>query len=167
MRLLPVLLVSLLLGFQVQAQTQPAAVPPAAPQATQPAKAPGASTRHRMSWQQRFAQANTTHDGHLTLEQAKAGYVTVARHFSRIDTGKKGYVTQDDIAAWHKEQRTARHHTPGGADDALRPRPAVHRTTMRPQTLAPAHDGMASDPARGGDARGTVDKVATTPAPGA
>jgi opacity protein-like surface antigen len=54
---------------------------------------------------QRFEQANVTHDGHLTLEQAKTGYKSVARHFSAIDQDKKGYVTEDDIRAYYKTQR--------------------------------------------------------------
>jgi hypothetical protein len=71
--------------------------------------------------QQQFEQANTTHDGHLTLDQAKAGFKTVARHFTAIDQDKKGYVTQDDIKAYYKTQRTlhhqsatSTHHTPNG-----------------------------------------------------
>jgi hypothetical protein len=60
---------------------------------------------------QRFEQANVTHDGHLTLEQAKTGYKSVARHFSAIDQDKKGYITEEDIRAYHKTQRTL-HHQP-------------------------------------------------------
>ena len=56
--------------------------------------------------EQRFTSANTAHDGHLTLDQAKAGYPTIARHFDAIDRDKKGYVTRDDIRAYYKTQRT-------------------------------------------------------------
>jgi hypothetical protein len=60
-----------------------------------------------------FYAANTTHDGHLTLAQAKAaGMQPVVDHFSDIDVKKRGYVTFYDIAAWrmddmaqHLEQR--------------------------------------------------------------
>jgi hypothetical protein len=60
-----------------------------------------------------FYAANTTHDGHLTLAQAKAaGLQPVVDHFSDIDVKKRGYVTFYDIAAWrmddiakHLEQR--------------------------------------------------------------
>ncbi|HEY1932758.1 MAG TPA: hypothetical protein VGG99_12150 [Acetobacteraceae bacterium] len=167
MRLLPVLLVSmLLLGFQVQAQpVAPAAMPP---QAHTPAKSPAKTTHHRVSWQQRFAAANTTHDGHLTQEQAKAGDLTIARHFTQIDTGNKGYVTQDDIAAWHKMQRQARHHPPGTADNTLRPRPAVHRTTMRRRTMTPTPNGMANGPTdQGGNTPPAINTGSATRAPGA
>lgn len=78
-----------------------------------------------MSWEERFTQANTEHDGHLTLEQAKIGYKTVARHFRDIDTDGKGFVTENDIRAWHALQRAARHSQ--GAEDPLRPRPAFNR----------------------------------------
>ena len=61
----------------------------------------------------KFYAANTTHDGHLTLAQAKAGGLTpIADHFSEIDVKKRGYVTFYDIEAWrlddvakHMEQR--------------------------------------------------------------
>ncbi|HXT82601.1 MAG TPA: hypothetical protein VN702_23775 [Acetobacteraceae bacterium] len=84
---------------------------PAFAEAPAPPAAPVAHHTH-MSWQQRFEHANTSHDGHLTLEQAKTGYKSVARHFSEIDTAGHGYVTQDDIRAWHKQRRAAQHHPP-------------------------------------------------------
>lgn len=79
----------------------------------------------RMTWMQRFDAANATHDGHLTLEQAKAGYKIVARHFHDIDANHKGYVTENDIRAWHALQRAARHSR--AKQDPLRPRPAFDR----------------------------------------
>lgn len=46
----------------------------------------------------RFNAANTTHDGHLTLEQAKAAkWTQVVSHFATIDADKKGYVTEPEI----------------------------------------------------------------------
>jgi len=64
---------------------------------------------------QKFAAANTTHDGHLTLAQAQAaGLHMVVDHFSDIDMSHRGYVTMNDIAAWrmddmakHLEQKAA------------------------------------------------------------
>jgi len=76
-----------------------------------PASAGSTPKQGRQTMTQRFEQANTTHDGHLTLEQAKAGYKSVARHFDAIDVDKKGYVTEDDIRAYNKTQRTL-HHQP-------------------------------------------------------
>jgi hypothetical protein len=49
----------------------------------------------------KFYAANTTHDGHLTLAQAKAaGLEPIVEHFAEIDVAKRGYVTYYDIAAW-------------------------------------------------------------------
>ena len=91
--------------------TAPTAAPPtaAAPTATAPtATAPTATakpTKPRLTMEQRFEQANVTHDGHLTEAQAKAGYQTIAKHFAAIDQDKKGYVTEDDIRTYNKTQR--------------------------------------------------------------
>ena len=63
-------------------------------------------THSRQTMEQRFTSANTAHDGHLTRDQAKAGYPAIARHFDAIDKDQKGYVTQDDIRAYYKTQRT-------------------------------------------------------------
>jgi hypothetical protein len=50
----------------------------------------------------KFYAANTSHDGHLTLAQAKtAGLQPVVDHFADIDTKHLGYVTFYDIEAWH------------------------------------------------------------------
>jgi hypothetical protein len=52
----------------------------------------------------KFYAANTTHDGHLTLAQAKtADMKPVVEHFSEIDTKHRGYVTFYDIQAWHMD----------------------------------------------------------------
>jgi len=72
------------------------------------------TTHPHLTMEQRFSKANDTHDGHLTEEQAKAGYRTIARHFAAIDKDKKGYVTLDDIRAYNKLQRALRHQ-PAGA----------------------------------------------------
>lgn len=66
-------------------------------------------TTHHLTAQQRFEQANVTHDGHLTLDQAKTGYKSIARHFAAIDQDKKGYITEDDIRAYYKTQRALHH----------------------------------------------------------
>ncbi len=58
-----------------------------------------AATSHK-SLHDRFTEANTTHDGHLTLEQAKTGMKSVARRFDAIDKDHRGYVTEDDIRAY-------------------------------------------------------------------
>ncbi len=79
--------------------------------ATAPTSAAPAAktTRTRRTMEERFTAANTTHDGKLTLEQARAGrLVAVARDFAIIDKTKRGYVTLDEIKAHQSEQRAAR-----------------------------------------------------------
>ncbi len=97
-------LVALSLGVGVAVAQTPAA-PPAAAQAT---PAPAHPHHVRMTLAEHFAKANTTNDGHLTLEQAKAGMPSVARHFAAIDKDGKGYVTLADIHTYLKAERAAR-----------------------------------------------------------
>jgi hypothetical protein len=99
-RLLP----ALFLAFAVlPASAQTPATAPAAP----PASAPAAHRPH-VPLQQAFEQANVTHDGHLTLEQAKAADMKpVARHFTAIDKDKKGYVTVNEIRDYFRANRHA------------------------------------------------------------
>ncbi len=96
---------------------QPAAQPtqPTAPRsarpatAAAPAPADAAPTHRRRTMQERFDAANTTHDGHLTLEQARAGRMNaVVRDYAAIDTAKRGYVTMDDIKAHRRAVRQAK-----------------------------------------------------------
>ncbi|MBW9102558.1 hypothetical protein [Paraburkholderia phenoliruptrix] len=58
--------------------------------------------------QSRFANANTTHDGKLTKEQAAAGMPMVASHFDEIDTQKAGYVTLPQIEEFMRERAATR-----------------------------------------------------------
>jgi hypothetical protein len=55
----------------------------------------------------RFANANTTHDGKLTSQQAEAGMPRVAQHFDEIDTQKAGYITLPQIEAFMVERGAA------------------------------------------------------------
>ena len=80
------------------AQQQAALVAPA------PASTTDNPMRH-MTVRERFAVANTTHDGKLTLEQAKAGFPAMARLFDAIDRDHKGYITLDDIKAYYDAKR--------------------------------------------------------------
>jgi hypothetical protein len=57
--------------------------------------------------QSRFANANATHDGKLTKEQAAAGMPMVAKHFDEIDTQKAGYITLPQIEAFMQERGAA------------------------------------------------------------
>jgi hypothetical protein len=101
MRILFALLALPLLTFSAQAQTTNTE-----------------STHKRLTMEQHFEQANTTHDGHLTEEQAQTGYKSIARHFA-ASTRTEG-LCLDDIPAYHKTQHTlhgksaAAHHHPNG-----------------------------------------------------
>jgi hypothetical protein len=71
--------------------------------------APPATEHHgRRSAAEHFADANTTHDGHLTLPQATSGYKSLAKSFSQIDVNHHGYITMDDIKAWRASKKAAR-----------------------------------------------------------
>ncbi len=100
-------LLALSLGAGVAVAQTPAA-PPAATTTAHP--------HTRMSLKERFAQANTTNDGHLTLDQAKAGLPRIAKNFAAIDKDNKGYVTVTDIQDYYKAQRAARRQTPANSN---------------------------------------------------
>jgi hypothetical protein len=80
-------------------QSQPLSPPPGPGASAQPG---GGS-----ALAQRFAMANVTHDGRLTLQQAQSAMPMVARNFDSIDVEHKGYVTLPEIRAFAAERRTA------------------------------------------------------------
>jgi hypothetical protein len=88
-------------------QTAPAAAPP--PGATSGATPGAAATQPkaaRQTFREHFDSANTTHDGHLTLDQAKtARWTAVVRRFDKMDADHKGYVTPQDIYAEFARER--------------------------------------------------------------
>ena len=63
--------------------------------------------RMEQQLQTRFSNANTTHDGKLTREQAASGMPIVARHFDEIDAQKTGYITLPQIEAFMQERGAA------------------------------------------------------------
>ena len=90
--------------------TAPLGSPNVAGDQAAPAAAPSgpAAKHHRRTLEQRFDEANTTHDGHLTEEQARARMPSVARDFAAIDTGHAGYVTLQQIRDYSHAKRAAR-----------------------------------------------------------
>ena len=83
-------------------QAQPLAPPPPGPgAAAYPQNGGGGGLA------QRFANANVSHDGRLTIDQAQAGMPMVARNFASIDVEHKGYVTLPEIRAFAAERRAA------------------------------------------------------------
>ncbi|CAG9274206.1 EF-hand domain-containing protein [Paraburkholderia unamae] len=83
---------------------------PASAQALPGAGSSGGARVERMmaQMQERFAAANTTHDGKLTREQAQAGMPRVAQHFDEIDTQKAGFVTLAQIEDFMRARAAAR-----------------------------------------------------------
>lgn len=90
---------------------------------------------------QRFDQANITHDGKLTLQQARDGNMpAVARHFNEIDTAHKGYITMDDVRAYRQNMMTQRRAAQGGDDTA-----GAGAGAIGPNPSGPS-DGMTAPP---------------------
>jgi hypothetical protein len=114
-RLIPAAAALALFAAPAWAQSQPDATPAtpapatgatATPAPTAPAHKP---MRRRQTLQQRFDAANTTHDGHLTKDQAAAAnWPYVTNNFAAIDKDHKGYVTTSDIRSFAKARRAAR-----------------------------------------------------------
>ncbi len=77
-------------------------------------RAPRGRHGGRRTLQERFEAANTARDGRLTLAQAQA-MPRVAHNFDAIDTGRKGYVTIDDIRSYNHAQRAERKAERSGA----------------------------------------------------
>lgn len=170
MRLLSALLLLPLLVGQAHAQSaatpSAAPAPGAAPAAAAAAAVNAASPRHRMSWQQHFAQANTTHDGHLTRQQAEQGYPTIARHFAEIDAGKKGFVTVDDINAWHKLHRALRHARHEQSSNGLHARPAMQHGMPAPHEINTSTDTNLAPMAQPAAPTPAAHSETTAPQPG-
>ncbi len=100
------LLISITAAHAQTPMTGTTGAPPAAQEQAAPAGATAAKPhRAHRTLQERFDEANTTHDGHLTAEQARAKMPAVARDFAAIDTDHKGYVTLDQIKAHNKAVR--------------------------------------------------------------
>ena len=59
----------------------------------------GADTSRDEQIAERFAAADTNHDGQLTLAEAQAGMPRVAANFSKIDADGSGTVTLAEIEA--------------------------------------------------------------------
>lgn len=124
--------------FLILVLLQALALPAAAWAADPPAACPPSAHSARLTWQQRFAAANLAHDGHLTQDEAKAGFPLLARHFDDVDADHKGYVTVDDIRAWRAMQKAA-HRPASPPEDKLRPRSAVQRTDPDLRPIPVAH----------------------------
>jgi hypothetical protein len=124
LRLAPVIALAALAGAS-WAQTGPSVLSPAGPAehvspvlaAAHPDQAVASlPVEVHKPYRQRFEAANTTHDGRLTREQARAAKMTLTvRRFDEIDRGHKGYVTLDDLKAYMTMIRAQRRPAPAAA----------------------------------------------------
>ena len=57
---------------------------------------------------EKFAAADTDHDGSLSRAEAAAGMPRLAKHFDAIDTDHDGKLTLAEIAAFLKQARAER-----------------------------------------------------------
>ena len=114
-----------------------------------PAQATVQPPHRRMTWQQRFAQANLAHDGHLTRAEATAGFPLIAKHFDDIDADHKSYVTEDDVKSWRILRSATRRmgHRPAEKlkpvhafqlHPPVRPQPLPMQTASVPARVPPA-----------------------------
>jgi hypothetical protein len=55
--------------------------------------------------QQRFADADTDHDGRLSRAEAEAGTPRLAAHFDEIDGDRDGMLTTAEIAGYLRQHR--------------------------------------------------------------
>lgn len=58
--------------------------------------------------QQRFTQADSNHDGHLSREEAQAGMPRVYQHYDEIDASHSGALSLEDITRYLAQQRGQR-----------------------------------------------------------
>ncbi len=63
-------------------------------------KAPPTTAEAKAFIAERFKAADTNHDGKLTRDEAKEGMPQVYKNFSKIDSLKRGYVTERQIGAY-------------------------------------------------------------------
>ncbi len=66
------------------------------------------AARRHATMQERFDEANVTHDGRLTPEQARAKMPAISRDFDVIDADHDGTVTIDEVKAHAAARRAAR-----------------------------------------------------------
>ena len=98
-----------------QPEPQPAQQPP--PPQPQPRS-------QRLSFSDRFAAANITNDGCLTLEQAQQGLPSVAKDFAQIDAQGHGCLTMAEIKAFWQSHGAKRQDPPAALPKDIPPPPA-------------------------------------------
>jgi hypothetical protein len=88
---------ALLIAFSLSAQAQ-----------QQYQQQPSAQEQQPRTFPERFAMANITNDGCLTLRQARHGLPGVAKQFHEIDADGRGCVTLDEIRTYRQSLNAER-----------------------------------------------------------
>ena len=97
-------------GGMTQAASMPKPVPTVAPAEALDLLL----VKHGGTVETHFAEANTSHDGHLTRLQAQqANWSRVAKRFDAIDVGHKGWISVEEIHDFNKSHR--KHHDAAAA----------------------------------------------------
>ncbi len=123
------------------ALAQPAPDQPPPPPSGQPGPLP--TNRHP----HRFEEANITHDGKLTLDQAQANHWhPIVKNFGAIDRDHKGYITKQDLKEWRQERRAERAAAKAGQPPAA---PAPPAPPGAPAAAAPPAPPAAPPPPDG------------------
>jgi hypothetical protein len=89
-----ILLLAGLCALSVSSYAQDAGAPNPNQGTTPPAQTPPQGQRAH----ERFAEADTDHDGRLSRSEAQA-MPFVSRHFDEIDANHDGYITRDELRA--------------------------------------------------------------------
>jgi hypothetical protein len=78
-----------------------------------PLSASAQTPPQKETFRDKFAAANTSHDGCLTLQQASAGGLNdVVKQFAQIDSAKHGCVTLTDIRTYRQALNAQRRQPP-------------------------------------------------------
>ena len=89
----------------------------------------------------RFAAANTTNDGCLTLRQAQRGLVGVAKEFQQIDVERRGCVTLAEVRAFRHSQIAGQEQEPLPEQQQAQPPQPRQQPQAGPDGLPPPPAG--------------------------
>jgi Ca2+-binding EF-hand superfamily protein len=68
----------------------------------------GGRGKHAQKAHQRLKEADKDHDGRISRSEAEASMPRLAKNFDRIDADKDGFVTREEMRAFHEQQRAQR-----------------------------------------------------------
>ncbi|MGN5480500.1 EF-hand domain-containing protein [Cupriavidus basilensis] len=98
-RKLPAVCLAAMMALACTAASAQQASAPGADSSQIPA-APPTTAEAKSFISERFKAADANHDGKLSRDEAKAGMPQVYKNFSKIDSLKRGYVTERQIGAY-------------------------------------------------------------------